>query len=432
MYMKFRAALNKFVNRLSSVWQIARGRVLFYVNGKDSINPDSAMKVSGFYRGVIYISSQISKLPFTVKDKKNELLYNDRVTKLIGQAPNPEINSMDFWLLALQTAIIEGNHYSEIERDGIGRPTNIWPLESGRVCPERDVNGRLYYRVSNFSRPDTYLDPQNVLHLKNFHLTKDGITGLGLVSYATSTLGISIGADKMANALFRNGGLPSGVLEIPGSLSDDAYKRLKENWQDNQSGEENGKVALLEEGMKYNVVAHAPDVLQFLESRKFSVLEIARFLGLHPTKLFDIEGAKFANMENANLETVTDCLDTWARRIEKEINVKLLSYSFDGRKADVDTFELTRGDMATRGEYFSKRMQTGSITPNQIREMEGEAPYKGGDRYYIAANNLSPADRIDEIVDAQVKDKTKPNDNPGSIQTDSVQNLVKELLKVLK
>jgi HK97 family phage portal protein len=420
------------MNRLSSVWQVARGRVLFHINGTDSINPDSAMKVSGFYRGVIYISSQISKLPFSVKDKNNTVLLNDRVTKLIGQAPNPEINSMDFWLLALQTAIIEGDHYSEIERDTVGRPVNLWPLEPGRVNPDRDVNGNLYYRVTNFSKPDSFLAPQNVFHLKNFHLTKDGIKGLGLVSYATSTLGISIGADKMANALFRNAGLPSGVLEIPGTLSDDAYKRLKENWQDNQNGENSGKVAMLEEGMKYNVVSHAPDVMQFLESRKFSVLEIARFLGLHPTKLFDIEGAKFANMENANLETVTDLLDTWARRIEKEINVKLLSYSFDGRKADIDTFELTRGDMATRGEYFSKRMQSGSITPNQIREMEGEAPYKGGDRYYIAANNLSPADRIDEIVDAQVKDKSPPKESTGSIQTESVQNLVQELLKVLK
>lgn len=436
--MRVVSVIKGLMNRLSSVWQVARGRVLFSVNGTDVINPSTAMKVSGLYRGVIYISSQIGKLPIYVKDAKNVVLYNDPVTKLIGSAPNDELNSMDFWMLCLQTAILQGNHISEIERDLAGRPKGIHPIENGRWTLIRDANGKLKYRISNFNKPDSYLDPMNVLHIKNLHLTADGLLGEGIVAYASRTLGIVMGADKMANGLFKNSGMPSGILEIPGTLSDEAYKRLKENWQSNQNDDDRkAGVALLEEGTKFNAVSLDPDVMQFLESRKFGVLELSRFLGLHPVKMFDIEGAKFANMENGNLETVTDCLDTWARRIEREIDVKLLNYRFNGRKAEIDTFELTRGDMTTRAEYYSKRMQNGSLSPNEIREFEGEAGYDGGDRKFIAANNLSPMDRLDEIVDAQVRDKSQGgannnDENLGKTNTKSLKSLALALINEIE
>lgn len=431
--MAFSQRVTRFINRVTTTLKsVARGRFLFVKNGSDIITPDTAMKVSGFYRGVIYISSQISKLPFYVKDRKNEILLNDTVSKLIGVAPNSEMSAMDFWSLALQTAIPKGDFFAEIERDSLGRPTNLWPIEFERVTPERDPKGRLYYRVTNFGQPDSLFSPMDMFHIKNMHLTPDGLRGQGLVAYAVNVLGISMGADSMANSLFKNNGMPSGVLEVPNALSDEAFDRLKTSWKSQNSGENKASIAVLEEGVKYNPISHAPDNLQFLESRKFSVLEISRFLGLHPTKLFDIDGAKFANMENANLETVTDCLDTWARRIEKEVNIKLLNYNYNGRKSEIDTFELTRGDMATRSEYYTKRLNAGSITPNQIREFEGEAPYTGGDKYYIAANNLTPVDRVDEVIDAQVRDKSKPDKSNGSLTQDSVKAALEILAEFVK
>jgi phage portal protein BeeE len=156
-----------------------------------------------------------------------------------------------------------------------------------------------------------------------------------------------------------------------------------------------------------------PDVLQFLESREFNILEIARFLGLPPSKLFDIKGQNYNSQEQSNLEVATDTLDAWTKNLEIEADIKLLNKRFGGRRTEMDLYEIFRGDMTTRANYFSKMMQAGAITPNQIRMKEGLAPYEGGDRYWIAVNNFSPADRVDEIIDSQItKNEPQPARQP--------------------
>jgi HK97 family phage portal protein len=372
------------------------------------------MQVSAFYRGVIYISTQLAKLPCYVKDAKNNILYDAKITYLMNLQPNPEMTSFFFKLVMIQQALIEGNSFAEIQRNLSGEPIALWYIPTRNVQILRTTSGKLVYKILNgLGRgEDSYIFPEDMIHFKNFH-TKDGIVGQGVVAYATNTLGITLGADQMAGGLFANGGLPSGVLTADGSLSEETFKRLKEDWKANYGQKKSGSIAILEEGLKFAPMSIAPDVLQFLESRKFSVLEIARFLGVPPTKLFDMDGAKYANMENANLEVATDCHDVWARMIEQEVDVKLLRGQFGGRHFEIDLYSLFRGDMTTRSNYFSKMMGTAAMSPNEIREKEGMPAYEGGSRYFLAVNNYSPMDRVDELLDAQIAKGSDPK-NTGT------------------
>lgn len=389
---------------------------IFSYSGGTYVNEDSAMKVAAFYRGVTYISTQIAKLPWHVKSSKNEIL-NDELSRFLRLKPNKEMNAFSFRLFLIQQAIIYGNGYAEIERDRAGRIKGLWPIRATDVNLWRTQDGELVYRIvgGSSSNPgeDAYLAPSDIYHIKNF-FTKDGLLGQGVVAYGSDTLGISLGANRFANNLFSNGAMPSGILKTEGTISDEAFDRIKETWEKNHGGRKTGGTAILEEGLSYQQVSLSPDVMQFLESRKFSVLEIARFLGLPPTKLFDGESATYNNIEHANLEVAVDTLDAWARNLEIEADVKLLSNSRQGKKTEMDLYSVFRGDMKTRGEYFTKRMQTGSITPNQIRELEGDAPYKDGDRYYIATNNYTPVDRMDEIFDSQVNKNKNSNQDKNS------------------
>ena len=397
--------LFSFLNRKKYRESQPETRSRYMLNtGGTIVHPDSAMKVSAFYRGVTYISTQLAKLPWEVKDEDNNVLQKDRLTRLLRLSPNGEMSSFMFRNFMIQSALIYGNAYAEIERDGLGRVVALWPIPARHVDLFRDENNELIYRIVGGdiqNRGDAFLNKRDIYHLRNFH-TKDGIIGLGVIEYAAQTLGISLGADKFANALFTNGGMPSGVLAVDGKLSEEALKRIKESWENAHGGRKTGGTAILEEGLSYSPISHDPQVLQFLESREFSVLEIARFLGLPPTKLFDNKAATFNNIENANLEVATDTLDAWARNMEAEADVKLLANSFGGRKTEVDLQAVFRGDMDTRSQYFGRMMQVGAMTPNEIRRLEGKAPYEGGDRYYIATNNYTPSDRVDEVVDAQV------------------------------
>jgi HK97 family phage portal protein len=375
------------------------------------VTEDTAMQVAAFYRGVTYISTQIGKLPWRVKNKDNEIQDRNKVDQILRLTPNPETNSMMLRMFLIQQALIYGNGYAEIERDNVGRVVALWPMLSRDVQPVRLAGtNELVYRIVGGGlngATDTFLRKQNIFKLANFH-TKDGIHGLGLIEFASETLGTAKGADQFANSLFSNGGMPSGVLKTDRTLSEEASGRIIESWKTSHGGRKVGGTALLEEGLSYEAISHDPQVLQFLESRKFSVLELARFLGLPPTKLFDTNAATFNNIENANLEVATDTLDAWARNLETEADVKLLSNGFGGNRTEIDLQAVFRGDMETRSQYFTRLMQAAAITPNEIRIAEGKSPYKGGDRYYVATNNYTPADKVDELLESQTS-SNQPN-----------------------
>lgn len=391
------------------------------------VTEETAMTVAAFYRGVTFISTQIAKLPWEVKDKTNEI-QEGPISNLLNIAPNPEMNALNFRLWAVQQAIVHGNSYCEIERDMIGRPIALWPLPSRDVEVWRLPSGELVYKVTGASVDggDVYLRPRDVFHVPNFHKTSDGRSGQGLVAFARETLGIASAADRMAGGLFGNSGFPSGVITVKGQLSEDAAKRLKESWDSQNQGRKSGGTRVLEEDATYTPIQVDAEALQFIESRKFGVLEIARFLGLPPTKLFDTTATTFSNVENANLEVVLDTLDSWACNLEIEADVKLLSNRFGGRYTELDLYSVFRGDMTTRANYFSKMMQVGAISPNEIRRREGMSGYSGGDRFFIATNNYTPADRLDDVVDAQIKSgeqKSAPNPPKSEEDDKSDKNL---------
>ncbi len=392
---------------------VNRPRPAFYARGNTLVTEDSSMQVAAFNRGLIYISTQVAKLPWDVKDRDNKIVRNP-ISDLLNLAPNKEMNAFRFRLVMVQQAIIHGNFYAEIERDLNGIPKALWPLESNLMELLRTDDGDLFYRYNNPRGEPTYLQPRDVFHLPNFH-TKDGVVGQGVVAYGKEILGIQLAADVMASGIFHNSGIPSGVVKHPGKLSDEAYKRLKDSWVEQHGGKKTGSTSILEEGATYEPISVDSEALQFLQSRQFGVLEIARFLGVPPTKLFDIAAATYSNVENANLEVATDTLDSWCTNLEMEADVKILNYRYGGRFTDIDLYSIFRGDMKTRSDYFKSMMSIGAMTPNQIREREGQPGYgKEGDNYYIATNNFTPVDRMNEIIDADIQQKTKPAPTPAA------------------
>lgn len=437
--------LQNFVSRVTSNARlIYTPRRPFWLRGKMQIHEDSAMQVAAFHRGVTYIASQIAKLPWDIKDKDNNII-NIPISNILSVAANPEMNAFRFRLVTISQALIAGNSYAEIERDNAGRPIALWPLENWRMDPVRhQIDDSLMYRYQNPLGGIVYLDPRDVFHIPNLH-TKDGIIGQGVVAYARETLGIQLSADEMASGIFHNSGIPSGILTHPGKLSDEAYKRVKDSWASQHGGRNSGGTSILEEGLKYEAVNVEPEALQFIQSRKFGIEEIARFLGVPPTKLFDTSAATYSNVENANLEVVTDTLDTWCKNLQLEADVKLLNNRHSGRKTDINLYEIFRGDMKTRADYFKTMMGNAAMTPNEMRRLEGMAPYSNGNEFYIASNNFSPVSRMNEIIDADIAQKNKPTAAPapatkkgtqdpqqeGSIETEADRQLKKAAFEFL-
>jgi len=380
------------------------------------INADTAMEISAYNSGLIYISTQIAKLPFEVKNSNNEVQYNSAINNLIDLAPNIEMNSFLFRLMAVQTAINWGNFYAEIERTPSGRPYALWPIHPLDMSPERTSDTkRLVYKLNYPNAKKQYLEPRDVFHIRNFH-TKDGIVGMSLVDYAADVLGIAKGSNNFGSSVYANGAMPLGVLETEKAMKDDTIKKLKETWKELYGGRNVAEIAVLQDGLKFKPISMNPETLQFLQTKKFSVIEIARFLRVPPTKLFDTEASTYNNTENANLEVATDTLDPWCKNFETEVDIKLLDYRKGGLRSSMDLDAVFRGDMESRSKYFTSMFGIGSINSNEIRKKEGRPSYDSGDEFYIASNNYAPVSKIKEVIDAEIEAKKSKAKSDESVK----------------
>ena len=206
---------------------------------------------------------------------------------------------------------------------------------------------------------------------------------------AKNAIGLSIAAEEYGSSFFSNSGTPSGVLEHPGVLK--KPEKVRDAWNDAYGGSSNAhKVAVLEEGLKFNPISINPHEAQFLETRKFQVNEICRIFRVPPHMIADLEKSSFNNIEQQSLDFVTNTIRPWLVRIEQTIFQQLLTEEEQKKyfvKFNVDG--LLRGDFKSRMSGYAIGRQNGWYSANDIRELEdmNKIPKElGGDRYLCNGN----------------------------------------------
>ena len=182
------------------------------------------------------------------------------------------------------------------------------------------------------------------------------------------------------------------MLEHPGTIKDP--QRVRDAWMSQFSGSRNaGKVAVLEEGMKYTPISISPEQAQFLETRKFQINEIARIFRVPPHMVGDLEKSSFSNIEQQSLEFVKYTLDPWVIRWEQSLQRTLLSSEEKKRYYFKFNLEgLLRGDYASRMTGYATARQNGWMSANDIRELENldRIPAELGGELYLINGNMLP------------------------------------------
>ena len=356
------------------------------------VNQRSAMQISAVYACVRVLAESIAGLPLHVyqcgKNGSREKAVEHPLYFLLHDEPNPEMTSFVFRETLMTHLLLWGNAYAQIIRDGRGQVIALYPLMPDRMRVDRDENGQIYYRYqlgadeSHLDKAGTVdLSPKDVLHIPA--LGFDGLVGYSPIAMARNSIGMAIGA------------APSGVLEHPGVLKNP--EKLRAAWEVQYGGSRNsGRVAVLEEGMKFNPIAIPPEQAQFLETRKFQVDEIARIFHVPPHMIGDLERSTFSNIEQQSLEFVKYTLNPWVCRWEQALTKPLLSpkekreYSI---RFNVDG--LLRGDYQSRMNGYAVGRQNGWMSANDIRELENMdkiSEEQGGDLYLVNGNMIKMTD----------------------------------------
>ena len=379
----------------------------FYMGGSNAgkrVTERSAMQMTAVYSCVRILAEAVAGLPlhfYKYKDDgSKEKALDNSLYHLLHDEPNPEMSSFVFRETLMTHLLLWGNAYAQIIRNGKGEIVALYPLMANKMQVDRDENGQLYYiytRSSDEAKTmegiTVYLSPRDVLHIPG--LGFDGLVGYSPIAMAKNAIGLAMATEEYGAKFFANGAAPSGVLEHPGTIKDPA--RLRENWNATFGGSANsGKVAVLEEGMKYTPISISPEQAQFLETRKFQINEIARIFRVPPHMLADLEKSSFSNIEQQSLEFVKYTLDPWVIRWEQSLYRSLLTP--EEKKKYFFKFNLEgllRGDYASRMSGYATARQNGWMSANDIRELENldRIPSElGGDLYLINGNMLPLGD----------------------------------------
>ena len=373
-----------------------------FVFGKSAagakVNKFTAMQTTAVYACVRILAESIAGLPlhlYEYRGNGKERVPGHPLYFLLHDSPNPEMTSFIFRETAMIHLLLWGNSYAQILRDGRGRVMGLYPLLPNRMSVGCDESGEIVYTYTPMSESNPHLKGQrqitlrreDVLHIPG--LGFDGLVGYSPIAMAKNAIGIALATEEYGAAFFKNGARPGGVLEHPGVLKDPS--KLRESWHAVYGGTMNtGRIAVLEEGVKYQQIAIPPEEAQFLETRKFQIDEIARLYRVPPHMVGDLEKSSFSNIEQQSLEFVKYTLNPWVMRWEQSLQKALLT---DKERKDYfirfNVDGLLRGDYKSRMEGYAIGRQNGWLSANDIRSLEDMNPIEadeGGDLYLINGN----------------------------------------------
>lgn len=346
------------------------------------ITEKSAMQHSVVYACVKVLSESISSLPLVLykeeengnrtKAKDHELYY------LLNTQPNDEVTTMQWRETMISNICLNGNHFTQIIKNGAGKIMQLWGLDTSRITAKRlQSTGEIVF-IYNYSFDSKQREVKEVAFkfdeiLNIAGLSFDGICGISPIGYERESISLSIAMEQFGSKFFGNSASPSGIFSIQGELSDGAFQRMKQDFETSYAGMKNhNKPMILEGGAVFSPITMTNTDSQFLEGRRYQKEDIAMLYRVPLHMLNDLAKASYNSIEQLSLSFVTYTLSPWLVRIEQCMNRDLLTESEKkaGYYIKHNLSALLRGDSKTRFENYDKAIKSGIYTINDVLDKE--------------------------------------------------------------
>jgi HK97 family phage portal protein len=384
------------------------------------VTPENAMRYGAVFACVRAVTETIATLPKHVYlrtgQRRQQVDAKHPAHGLIYRAPNPEQTDVEFWEMMLAHLELRGNASAEIEIAG-GNPVGLWPLHPDRVGVKRRAGGGLLYEILAPNGQHVVLPSRQVLHLRM--LSTDGLVGLSQVAAAAQSIGLSLAAQQYGGKVFAGGGTARQALVSDQPLRKEQLDDYRRAWQESYGGLTNAhRVAVLGSGLKPHQIGVSPEDAQLLELLSAGVTDICRIFRVPPHKIAQLDKATFSNIEEQNIDWVTDSILPRTVRIEKRLNESLLNADPD-RFVKFNLDGLLRGDYRSRMEGHQLAILNGIKSPNECRDDEDLDPYEGGDAFRVPLNTgeVGGEDETGVEADGDAESAGKNTDAHGETRT---------------
>lgn len=349
------------------------------------INQKTAFEVVAFWSAVSLISDTIATLPVDsyIRQDGNRRPYRPRPAWV--DQPDVDLTRQAHYQQVLVSLLVNGNSFTRIFRNSNGDVVNLVVLDPQTVDVKRSALGRKIFVVQGEEKA---LTSEDIIHITDL-IAPGSLIGMSRVENLKEALGLSSAMQSFAARFFGQGATTQGIIEFPGNLTPDQAKNLRDGFDSAHRGFRRAhKTGVLSGGATYKQTTVAPDQAQMLESRRFSVEEIARAFNI-PLSFMGVPGTQsYASVEQNAIQFVTHTLRPYIEKLEWAYSRLLPVEAF--LKFNVDG--LLRGDFNSRISAYSTGLQSGFMSVNDVRKLEDMSPAEGGDQYRVPLQNIALTD----------------------------------------
>ena len=358
--------------------------------------PTRAMKIAAVFRAVNIISSGLATLKIEYKRKDRAKGYfkidngkaGSKLNYLLSVRPNSRLNAYEFKKNLVSQILLQGNAYVLPIKNILGEVEALYLLTPGSVA--HDVYSNTYQIADPVNMISTVVSADEILHFKNVS-SDGGYTGLSTVSYAALTLGIAATSDNETLKRFATGGRFKAILKNNTSTKgwgEYQDEQLKAHGEDLQEAISRGDDILAVKGdVEVSPLSMSSADMQFLESRKFTIREIARFFNVPPSKLMDDTNSNYKTAELSNVDFYSEALKPLVEAIISEFSAKLLNeWNFQEYKFRFDLSSIYTLDLDSKAKWDKSRLENGVASVNDLRRESDIEPIEKGDDVYLSVN----------------------------------------------
>lgn len=377
---------------------------------------NAALSIATVYRCVNLLCDSVAVLPMRfmrLRDGRFVEDVNSRFHYLLNVQPDKAMSAFDFWRQTVQRILLDGNAYIVPVYNHVTLELDRLVL-CGRGTVSHDTVNDTYTVFDETNAIHGVYAEDEVIHLKGMSL--DGKQGISVLTYARLVSDIAVTGDRETLNRFSNGGNVRGIVSNDtsvrgfGEYQDKELEKTAKNIDGRfQSGE---RIVSLPGQIDFKQISLSSTDMQFLESRKFTVREICRFFGVHPSFVFDDTSNNYKSAEMANVAFLNNTLNPILRKIETELLRKLVAPTLaDKRKFEFSRQSIYACDLESRSKYWQQVIASGLYTVNELRREENMPDVEGGDVALVSANLKAITDLSaqNEDVKTYIQEPTENN-----------------------
>lgn len=349
------------------------------------VTAETAEALPAVMNAVTVISEAVAAMPcymYRLKNSNRERVYNHPVDYLLNEMPNRYQTPYQFKVTMMRHCLLNGNAYAVIEWDKSGKPLSLTPYPPSAVNVQRNIKGDYIYQITDLNGKVTNYLPEEIFHLR--YASLDGFMGRSPITICREAIGLGLAQQRHGTSVMKNGLMASGLITTS-EWFDEAKAKKAINALERYKGAKNaGKTPILEGGMEYKQLGMTNQDAEWLQSRAFTISDIARIFNISPIFLQDYSNSSYSNFSEASRAFLSQTLRPWLTNFEQQLKDALLIDLDNPRKQFViefDTSDLLRINQVERFNSYEIAIKAGFLSPNEVRQREGLSPYVGGNEF---------------------------------------------------